>query len=118
MDEHFKFEVCDDSFAKSWGKASLISKYYVYRNFCYNVFTHLFNTCISLIMLSGSEACGYNKFKKCDQIQYRAMRFFLGVHKYAPIFRIQGDMGCVSLTVDRHIAMMRFRNRLINMISG
>ena len=34
----------------------------------------------------GSEACGYNNFKKCGQIQHRAMRFFLGVHKYAYIF--------------------------------
>ena len=40
----------------------------------------------------GSEACGYNKFNKCDQIQYQTMRFFLGIHKYAPIIGLQGEI--------------------------
>ena len=89
--------------------ASLISKYNVYKKLSYNVFTHLLNTCISPIMLYGSEACGYNKFKKYNQIQHRAKRFYLRVHKYAPIAGIQGDIGWVSLSViDRHIAMVRF----------
>ena len=55
-----------------------------------------------------SEACGYNTFNRCDHIQYRAMRFFLDVQKYAPIIGLQDDMGWVSLSVDRHVSMVRF----------
>ena len=66
-------------------------------------------------MLYGSEECGYNKFTKCDQIQYRAMRFFLGVHKYAPVAGLQGDMGWISLSINRCISIVRFWNRLLNM---
>ena len=55
-------------------------------------FTHLFYSCVSPILLYANEACGSNKLKKCDQIQHRAMRFFLVVHKYAPILSLQGDM--------------------------
>ena len=29
---------------------------------------------------------------KCDQIKHRDMRFFLGVHKYAPVPGLQSDM--------------------------
>ena len=117
LDEHLKFEPCDDMLAKLGGRAlaSLINKYNVSKNFNHDIFIHLFNTCISSILLYGSEACGYNTFNKCNQIQYRAMRFFWGVHKYAPIIGRQGDMGWVSLTVDRHVSMVRFWNRLINM---
>ena len=45
------------------------------------------------------------------------MRFFLGVHKFTPTIGLQGDMGWVSLSVDRHVSMVRFWNRLINMNS-
>ena len=46
-------------------------------------FSHLFNTCISSIMLYyGSEACGYNKY---GHIRYRAMRFFIEFYKYVTI---------------------------------
>ena len=57
-------------------------------------------------MLYGSETCGYNTFTKCDQIQYRDMRFFPGMHKYAPV-GLQGDMGWVSLSVNIYVSMVR-----------
>ena len=48
--------------------------------------------------------CGYDNFKNCDQIQHRVMRFFLKVHKNAPILGLLGDIGWVSLFVDRQQA--------------
>ena len=52
LDDYLKFEPCDNMLAKSGVRAlaSLINKHNV---------------------------SGYNKFNKCDQIQYRAIRFFL-----------------------------------------
>ena len=43
------------------------------------------------------------------------MRDFFGVHKYAPILGLHGDMGWVSLSVQRRVSMARFWNRLISM---
>ena len=56
LDTHFKFEVCDDIFAKSKDRAlaSFISKNNVYKD---NVSIPFVNTCISFIILYGSEAC-------------------------------------------------------------
>ena len=58
--------------AKSGGRAlvSLIYRYNVNEKCNHYIFSHLFNTCIASIFLYGSEACGYNKFNECDQIQY------------------------------------------------
>ena len=39
--------------------------------------------------------------------------FFLRVHTYAAIPGLQGDMGWVSLSVDRSVSMARFWNCLI-----
>lgn len=117
LDEHMKFDKCDKLFGQSAGRAlsSLIGQYNAYKNFDFNIFTHLFNSCIAPVMLYGSEACGSNKFPCCDKIQHRAMRFFLGVHKYAPILGLHGEMGWVSLSVHRRVSMARFWNRLVNM---
>ena len=41
------------------------------------------------MILYGNEASGHNRFDKCDRIQYRGMRFFLGVHIYIPIHGLQ-----------------------------
>ena len=40
-------------------------------------------------MIYGSEACGYNTFTKCNQIQYRVVQFFIRVHKYELCCNIQ-----------------------------
>ena len=119
LDEHLKLELCDDNFTKSGGRAlaTLIVKYNINKNFNYDSYTHSFKTCIFPVMLYGSEACGYYKFKKCGNIQYQAKRFFLEVHTFTPNIGLQGDMGWVYLSVDRHVSMVRFWNRLMSMNS-
>ena len=48
LDEHLKFDSCDNVFAKSGGRAlaSLISKYNINKNFNHDIYTYLFNACI------------------------------------------------------------------------
>ena len=48
-------------------------------------------------------------------IQSRAMRYYLGVHRFAPIAGMYGDMGWMKPYMGRYICMIRFWNRLINM---
>ena len=74
----------------------VIAKYNVNKNFNFSVYNHLFDTCVISVyshlfytcvipvILYGSEACGYNIFTQCDQIQYRAMRFLvcINIHPY------------------------------------
>ena len=45
----------------------------------------------------------------------RAMRYFLGVHKFAPTAAVQGDMGWISLKYRRYKKMLLFWNRLNRM---
>ena len=50
LDEHLKFDLCDDIFAKSGRTlSSLISKCNVNKKFNYDIFTHLFYNCVSHI---------------------------------------------------------------------
>ena len=48
-----------------------------------------------------------------DVIQNRAIRFYLGVHKFSSNLAINGDMGWEFSSVRRKIEMLRFWNRLL-----
>ena len=55
---------------------------------------------------------GTKTFSKCEQIQYKAARYFLGVHRFAPTEALLGDMGW-STSRNRHNSLiLNFWNRL------
>ena len=58
---------------------------------------------------------GYMKSKDIEMIHSRAMRYYLGVHTFAPIAGMYGDMGWMKPYMGRYTCMIRFWNRLINM---
>ena len=62
-----------------------------------------------------SEIWGYKDFQCCRNIQNRAMRYYLGVHKFAPIAGMQGDLGWLSVKYVRYKYMVNFWNRLVKM---
>ena len=58
---------------------------------------------------------GFRDFYKGDMIQNRAIRYFLGVHRFTPILAISGDMGWPVSLHRRWFNMLRLWNRLIGM---
>ena len=81
----------------------------------YKTFTRLFETGVMSILNYGAEIWGYGNYPKCDTIMNRAMRYFVGVHRFAPTAGVVGDTGWLSLKYKRYIVMLRFWNRLIKM---
>ena len=93
----------------------VINKFKTLKDCGYKTFTKLFETGVLSILNYGAEIWGYGNFPKCDNVMNRAMRYFLGVHRFAPIAALHGDMAWLSLKYTRYIAMLRFWNRLIKM---
>ena len=50
--------------------------------------------------------------KNFEQLTYKAARYFLGVHRYAPIEALLGDMGWTSARNRHKILLLKFWNRL------
>ena len=111
------FSKCSQVLSESASRAlgGVISKFKTLRDCGYKTFTKLFETGELSILNYGAEIWGYGNFPKCDNVMNRAMRFFLGVHIFAPTAALQGDMDWISLKYTRYIAMLRFWNRLIKM---
>ncbi len=58
---------------------------------------------------------GYCNLSKIDTVQNRALRLFLGVHKFAPNLLINADMGWIPSKIRRHTEILRMWNRLVKM---
>ena len=70
---------------------------------------------MSSIIEYGSEVWGYSRYDCCDKIQNRAIRFYLGLHKFTPIVTLNAEMGWDCTRNRRWINMLRYWNRLIKM---
>ena len=117
INEHVDYNVTAKILADAANRAlgSIINKYKSINGLGYNTYTKLFNSGVCPIMDYGSEIWGYKMFPHIDAIQNKAIRVFLGVHRFAPLAAINGDMSWVSSFVRRKINMIRFWNRLMYM---
>ena len=120
FDEHLTFEVAVNALAVAAGRAlgALCTKFKSMKEMGFQTFTKLFNTCVTTVMDYGSEVWGGKDFSKPESVQNRAMRFYLGVHRYTCNQAVQGDMGWNSCRNRWALNMIRFWNRLIRMDSN
>jgi hypothetical protein len=103
--------------AESAGRAlgGLLNKAKALNGLTFNVFTKLYDTSVIPVMDYSSGVWGYKKYAKCDTIQNRAIRSFLGVHKHASNLAINGDTGWQAPTMRHHLNMLRLWDRLVEM---
>ena len=117
LDDHLTFEEGVKALSDSAGRAlgAVLNKVKLCRDLGYKTYTQLYNSCVCPVLDYGAGVWGYCKQTKCDAVQYRAMRCFLGVHKMAPKLAVCGDMGWEPCEVRHKGDMVRLWNRLINM---
>ncbi len=85
---------------------SVINKYKSMNGLGYYTYTRLFQI---------GEVCSYKRFHHIDAIQNKAIRIFLGIHKFVSIDAINGDMGWTTSCERCKINMVRFWNRLMSL---
>ena len=117
LDEFLDFNTTASILADSAGRAlgNIYSKYKMNKGFGYDTYTKLYMSGVTPIMDYCSGVWGYNALDKLDTIQHRAIRLYLGVHKFAPNKAINADMGWISSRTRRHVNMLRLWNRLLDM---
>ena len=103
-----------ESSGRALGK--LISKFKGVKNMGYNTFTKLYNSCVVPIMNYRVGIWGvYSKSKLSEAVQNRAIRSFLGVHKFLANLAINGDMGWENCSIRKKIEILRIWNRVVVM---
>ena len=116
LNEFLDFNSTASVLANSASRAlgSICSKFKKVNGFRFATFTKLFDTGVAPILDYASSIWGYQGYTQIESIQNKAVRFFLGVHRFACNYAINGDTGWVPANVRRKINMLRFWNRMIN----
>ena len=117
FDEFLTFELAADTLSGAAGRAfgKLWSVYKGFNGLGYESFTKLFEMYVDPILLYCASIWNIKPFKCCVNIQNRAIRSFLGVHRFAPLLSVNGDMGWRSNTVKSNVCVLRLWNRIIDM---
>ena len=79
----------------------------------FSTYDTLFDKCVLPVLNYGAEIWGGKDYSQNQQIQNRAMRFYLGVHKFAPTLGMFGDLGWIPVKYSQFLCMLRFWNRLV-----
>ena len=88
-------------------------KFKLLKNVGYHTFTKLYDTDVNSILNYGPSIKAFEKDKYRQQIQYRATRYFLGVHKNGEIHALQADMGWVNVKYHFYLCTLQLVNRLV-----
>ena len=94
---------------------SLIGKFKSLKNVGFDTFTKLYHSGVTPILEYGSGVWGYVYANDIYKIHFRAMRYYLGVHKYAPNLGLCDDVGWLSPKFCRNLCTLRTWNRFIVM---
>ncbi len=117
FDEFLEFNCAAKTLSGAAGRAigKLWSVYKGFNGLGYKSFTKLYESYVDPILCYCTGVWGVKKHMYCTSIQNRAIRGFLGVHKFAPNLAINGDMGWLSFSTKQNVCIIRLWNRLINM---
>ena len=115
LHEHLDFSVIAERLSSAASRAlgHLRYKLRSLKECRYSTFTKLYTSCVEPILDYSAAVWGFKFQAKPEVIQHRAIRYFLGVHRYAANSMIEGDMGWLSCTARRKLAMLNFWNRLV-----
>ena len=119
IDAFLDYNVTANMLANSASRAlsALYNKFKFNKGLGYLTYTKLYNTGIVPILDYACGIWGYSCFKRSEIIQNKAIRFFLGVHRFACNLSVNGDMGWLTCSVRQKLDILRLWNRLLRIDS-
>ena len=109
------FNIHTETLAKGAGRAlgKVISKIHNLKDFGLQSYEKLYYSCVTPILDYASAIWGGRKFQCIDTIHNRAIRYYLGVHRFAPVLAIYGDIGWIPSQYRHWVNKIRYWNRLL-----
>ena len=117
FDEFLDFKLNSSTLADAAGRAlgAIRFKLKNLKEIGYNLFDTLVNAGVLTIADYSAGIWGDKVFPKTEQVQYKAARYFLGVHRFASISALLGDMGWTSARTRHKLLMFKLWNRFCYM---
>ena len=75
----------------------LISTCHSLKDVGYNTYFQLYDSLVEPVQYYASEIWGFKNTEMCNEVHGNAMRFYLGVHEFAPLPALYGEMGWIAV---------------------
>lgn len=113
--EKLDYSYTAKALASGAGRAlgSIISKVHSLKDFGFKTYEKLYESCVIPIMDYGASVWGFKPQSEIDSVQHRAIRYYLGVHRFTPNLAIRGDIGWLPSLQRRWLQMIRMWNRIL-----
>lgn len=119
MFHEFKdYKVNAERLSEAGGRAlgsGIILKIHNPNNFWIKTFEKLVSSCVVQILDYNSSVWAFQDYAFVNLVQNKAIRFFLGVHKFAPRVATNGDVGWLPCKERHWYNIVRLWNKLIRM---
>ena len=117
IDEHLSFACNAEALAGAAGRALGLIRFKLrFLKECRSAtFTKMFESYVSPITDYGAGVWGTKSFECIEQVQRRAARYFLGVHRFAATDMVLGDIGWVTCLTRHKFNILSLYNRLVLM---
>ena len=98
--DYLSFEENAEILSKSAGRAlgAIVSKLKRNHFMGFSAYSELYDMCVAPVMDYSSEIWNYKNHWNTNVVQNRAMRIFLGVHRFTPVAGLEGDMANLGLS--------------------
>ena len=116
LSEHQNMEKLTGAASRSFGRIHSIFK--KVGNLGIKSYETLFDSYVAPIMNYASGVWGFKEFSSPQVLQNRISRFFLGIHKFAPLASTKIEMDWIDCRQRRWLDMLRLFNRLNSMDSS
>ena len=115
--EKMNFQNNADTLSKAGGRAlgGMISKIRPYKEIGISTFEKLFLNCVAPVLDYCSEVWGLQNYHSIEMVQNRALRFYLGVHRFTPLPALHGEFGWKLSYYRHYINAVRLWNRSLTM---
>jgi len=117
LNEHMNLEKTVAHLAAAGARAlgSIRNKLFHVKDIRFSTYSKLFQTGVTPIIDYCASTWGFKSYKSIQDVQNKAIRYFLGVHKFCPLPVLEGDIGWTSSLVRGQLSMITFWNHLINL---
>ena len=120
INEYLEFSFTAGCLADSAGRAlgAIITKMIKNQGFPFNVYSILYDSCITSISDYAGEVTGYTQYGKSVQLQSRAIRAFLGLPKNSCSIGVLSEVDWLLPEYRTRLRMVRQYNRMLKMDNG
>ena len=117
LGEHLSYSNIADILCNSATRAlgALNSKTRNCKDCSFATYSHLFSSGISQILYYTSSVWGYKQGAKCQSVENKALRYFLGLNKFSPNAMLQGDTGWIPSHITIKTNMIKLWNRICSL---